>query len=101
MTIHEHVMPFKTECTVRKMRHTVVLVRLCTNLTENVRFEVSTAVTMKNAVFWDVTPCGSCKNLRFGVMYRLRYQGDKNYCHSDNRGDTFLRNFVSYKSHTA
>jgi hypothetical protein len=21
---------------------------------------------MKNAVFWDVTPCGSCKNLRFG-----------------------------------
>jgi hypothetical protein len=27
----------------------------------NVRFEVSTAVTMKNAVFWDVTPSGSCK----------------------------------------
>jgi hypothetical protein len=20
------------------------------------------AVTMKNGVFWDVTPCGSCKN---------------------------------------
>jgi hypothetical protein len=27
------------------------------------RFEVFTAVTMKNGVFWDVTPCGSCKNL--------------------------------------
>jgi hypothetical protein len=27
-----------------------------------VRFEVFTAVTMKNAIFWDVTPCGSCKN---------------------------------------
>jgi hypothetical protein len=27
-----------------------------------VRFKVFTAVTMKNAVFWDVTPCGSCKN---------------------------------------
>jgi hypothetical protein len=27
-----------------------------------VRFEVFTAVTMKNDVFWDVTPCGSCKN---------------------------------------
>jgi hypothetical protein len=26
------------------------------------RFEVFTAVTMKNAVFWDVTPSGSCKN---------------------------------------
>jgi hypothetical protein len=28
-----------------------------------VRFEVSTEVTMKNAVFWDVTLCGSCKNV--------------------------------------
>jgi hypothetical protein len=27
-----------------------------------VRFEVFTAVTMKNGVFWDVRPCGSCKN---------------------------------------
>jgi hypothetical protein len=24
--------------------------------------EVFTAVTMMNNVFWDVTPCGSCKN---------------------------------------
>jgi hypothetical protein len=32
----------------------------------NDRFEVFTAVTMKNGVFWDVTPCGSCKNRRFG-----------------------------------
>jgi hypothetical protein len=31
-----------------------------------IRFEVFTAVTMKNGVFWDVTPCGSCKNRRFG-----------------------------------
>jgi hypothetical protein len=29
---------------------------------EVVRFEVFTAVTMKNGVLWDVTPCGSCKN---------------------------------------
>jgi hypothetical protein len=29
------------------------------------RFEVFTAVTMKNGVFWVVTPCGSCKNRRF------------------------------------
>jgi hypothetical protein len=21
---------------------------------------------LKNVVFWDVTPCGSCKNRRFG-----------------------------------
>jgi hypothetical protein len=31
----------------------------------NVRFEVFTAVTTKNGVFWDVTPCGSCKNRLF------------------------------------
>jgi hypothetical protein len=30
-----------------------------------VRFEVFTAVAMKNGVFWDVMPCGSCKNRRF------------------------------------
>jgi hypothetical protein len=30
------------------------------------RFETFTAVTMKNGVFLDVTPCGSCKNPRFG-----------------------------------
>jgi hypothetical protein len=29
---------------------------------EHVRFEVFTAVTIKNGIFWDVTPCGSCKN---------------------------------------
>jgi hypothetical protein len=27
-----------------------------------VRFELFTAVNMKNGVFRDVTPCGSCKN---------------------------------------
>jgi hypothetical protein len=30
----------------------------------SVRFEVFTAVTMKNAVFWDITPCGSCNRSR-------------------------------------
>jgi hypothetical protein len=31
-----------------------------------VRSEVFTAVNMKNAVFWVVTPCDSCKNRSFG-----------------------------------
>jgi hypothetical protein len=35
-------------------------------------------VTMENAVFWDVTPCGSCKNRRFGGTYSLHHQGDQN-----------------------
>jgi hypothetical protein len=30
-----------------------------------VTFEVFTAVTMKNAVLWNVTPRGSCKNRNF------------------------------------
>jgi hypothetical protein len=33
-----------------------------------VKFEVFTAVTMKNGVYWDVTLCGSCKNRRFGEL---------------------------------
>jgi hypothetical protein len=31
---------------------------------------------MKNAVFWDVTACGSCKNPRFRGAYLLHQQGD-------------------------
>jgi hypothetical protein len=33
---------------------------------------------VKNAVFWDVTPCGSCDSRRFGGTYRLHHQSDKN-----------------------
>jgi hypothetical protein len=29
---------------------------------KGVRFEVFTAMTMKNVIFWDVTPHGLCKN---------------------------------------
>jgi hypothetical protein len=29
---------------------------------------------MMNAVFWDVIPCGSSKNQRFGVAYPLHNQ---------------------------
>jgi hypothetical protein len=35
-------------------------------------------IPMKNGVFWVVTPCGSCKNRRFGVTWRLLHQGGKN-----------------------
>jgi hypothetical protein len=45
---------------------------------EDVRFEVFKAVTMKNSVFSDVTPCGSCNNRSFGGTYRLLHQGDRN-----------------------
>jgi hypothetical protein len=44
-----------------------------------VRFEVITVVTMKNGVFWVVTPRGSCKNRRFGGTLSLHLQGDKTF----------------------
>jgi hypothetical protein len=28
--------------------------------------ELGTTLTLKNGILWDVTPCGSCKNRRFG-----------------------------------
>jgi hypothetical protein len=48
------------------------------NKNKYVRFEVFTAVTMKNGVFWDVALCGSCKKRRFGGTWRLHHQNDKN-----------------------
>jgi hypothetical protein len=41
---------------VRRLHENIILI--C------VRFEVFKALTMKNAIFWDVTPCDSCKNWR-------------------------------------
>jgi hypothetical protein len=35
------------------------------------------AVTVKYAVSWDVAPCRSCVNRRFGGKYRLHLQGRK------------------------
>jgi hypothetical protein len=46
--------------------------------TESSRLKLFTAVAIKNAVFWDVTLCDFCKNIRFGGTYRLHHQGDKN-----------------------
>jgi hypothetical protein len=64
-----------------------------TKTTQNLRFEVYKAVTMKKGVFWDVTPCGSCKN---DVSEELSAS-----CHPDEGGAKFLRNVGSYNSHTA
>jgi hypothetical protein len=32
---------------------------------------------LKSVVVWDVTPCGSCKNRRFGGTFRLHHQAGK------------------------
>jgi hypothetical protein len=44
----------------------------------DVRFEVLTVVTMKNAIFWDVAPYRSCVNRRFGGKYQIRKEIMKN-----------------------
>jgi hypothetical protein len=44
----------------------------------DVRVEVSTAVTMKNAVFWDVASYRYLVSRRFGGTYRIHLQGIRN-----------------------
>jgi hypothetical protein len=46
---------------------------LVTNSGELHRYNI---LIMKNGVFWDVTPCDSCKNQRFGGTQRLLHQVD-------------------------
>jgi hypothetical protein len=57
----EALSSFKTSVLTRATRRNIP-----EDITLHVRFEVFTAVTMKSGVFWDVMPCGSCKNRRFG-----------------------------------
>jgi hypothetical protein len=40
---------------------------------------------MKNAVFWDVAPCRSCVNRRFGGTYRLHLEVEKSACEEPAR----------------
>jgi hypothetical protein len=50
---------------------------ICESNLHHVRFEVFTAMTVKNVVFWDVALCRSCVNRRFGGTYQLHLQGRK------------------------
>jgi hypothetical protein len=43
-----------------------------------------TVANFANATFWDVTPCGSCKNGPFGGAYRLPHQDGKNMGRANN-----------------
>jgi hypothetical protein len=50
------------DVTSQKTPFFIVTAVKTSNITICVRFEVFTAVTMNNGVFWDVTQCGPCKN---------------------------------------
>jgi hypothetical protein len=49
-----------------EMKYMVLTFQLNKYNIRYIRFESFTAVTMKNGVFLDVTPCGPCKNRPFG-----------------------------------
>jgi hypothetical protein len=44
----------------------MMIYRYIHRLYRYLRFEFCTAVTMKNAIFWVLSPCGSYKNRHFG-----------------------------------
>jgi hypothetical protein len=54
-----------------------------------------------NPVLWDVAPCRSCMNRRFGGTYRLHLQGTwflaRGFFCPEDGGDTFVRNVGSHK----
>jgi hypothetical protein len=45
---------------------------------EHLEIKFFTAVTMKNAVLWEVAPCGSCSNRSFERTRRLYLRSRKN-----------------------
>jgi hypothetical protein len=53
-------------------------VTIWTWLSTCVGFEVFTAATMKNAVFWDVAPGGFIINQCFGGKHQVHLQGTGN-----------------------
>jgi hypothetical protein len=62
---------------IRILRSSLKVKFRCWDNLNVIRFDVFTAVTRKNAVFWDVTSCGSCKNWRFNGTYDLNRQRGK------------------------
>jgi hypothetical protein len=62
---------------------------------------------MKNAVLWDVAPCGSCKSRHFRGTCCLHVSNcpklflARVYFNPEDGGDKFLLNIGFYKTHTA
>jgi hypothetical protein len=55
----------------REMEHTCFSFMRCFHVVHK-----QTRNKLKNTVFWDVMPCGSCKNQRFGGNYSPPHQGE-------------------------
>jgi hypothetical protein len=68
---------------------------------EYVRFEVFTAVTMKNAVFWDVMLYSSSKNQRFGGLSVVTRATQRNIAEDAILHSHCHENLKSYMSRAA
>jgi hypothetical protein len=55
--------------------------------------------TLKNSVFCDVTPCGCCKDRRFGETYRLHHQAENNQ-RASNSTLAITSNWSTLHSHS-
>jgi hypothetical protein len=83
--------PHSGACALRTLSAMFRSFRMKVSVQQNrVTSEVSTAVTMKDTVFWNVTPCGSCKSRRLGGTYRLYHQGDKNFRARNNLSSNYF-----------
>jgi hypothetical protein len=62
------------EVAVHRMCIAVVIQKVVQSLATETCFILNRAIIFhpNNGVFWDLTPCGSCKNLHFGRTCRLR-----------------------------
>jgi hypothetical protein len=104
---HRHACSLHMKCALFPPEHTKtwnVPTNFSQILKHYVRFEVFTAVTMKNAVFWDVAPCRSCVNRLIGLQSAAtcsRWFLTRGFLYSENGGDTFLRNVGLHNIYTA
>jgi hypothetical protein len=63
----------------------------------DVRVKVFEAMDRKNAVSWDVTPCGSSRCRRFEGNYHFHYQGNTNRRARNNDSIKYLTKHVEKK----
>jgi hypothetical protein len=63
---------------IRAQNAKILGYRIVMIITFSIAVNIYSIRILKNAVFWNMTPCGCCKNRCFGGTYRLRDQGEKN-----------------------
>jgi hypothetical protein len=83
-----------------KLLHSKLYI-VCERDISSARFEVFTAVTMKNVVFWNVAPCRPCVNRLLSAATSSCWFLARGFFYPADGGDTFLLNVDSHKMYTA